>query len=51
MLQFHLPYSYGASETLKNSNYIGTPEFSYLKENLEKYLSLINEKIEEPQLE
>lgn len=60
-------YSYGASETLKimqglyekkivsyprtDSNYIGTPEFSYLKENLEKYLSLINEKIEEPQLE
>ena len=34
-----------------DSNYIGTPEFSYLKENLEKYLSLINEKIEEPQLE
>lgn len=60
-------YSYGASETLKimqglyekkvvsyprtDSNYIGTPEFSYLKENLEKYLSLINEEITEPQIE
>lgn len=59
-------YSYGASETLKilqnlyekkivsyprtDTNYIGTPEFNYLKDNLKSYLSLVNEQIAEPQL-
>ena len=59
-------FSYGASETLKimqslyekkivsyprtDSNYIGTPEFNYLKENLSNYLQLINEEINEPEL-
>src|SRR5699024_1078273 len=59
-------YSYGASETLKilqnlyekkivsyprtDTNYIGTPEFNYLKDNLKSYLSLVNEEIENPQL-
>jgi len=60
-------HGYGASETLKimqglyekkivsyprtDTNYIGTPEFNYLKANLNKYLELVNETIEEPQLE
>lgn len=60
-------YSYGASETLKivqglyekkvvsyprtDSNYIGTPEFDYLKKNLTNYLELVNETIEEPNFE
>lgn len=60
-------FGYGASETLKimqdlyekkilsyprtDSNYIGSPEFNYLKENLSKYLNLVNEEIAEPQLE
>lgn len=59
-------YSYGASETLKilqnlyekkivsyprtDTNYIGTPEFNYLKDNLKNYLSLVNEEIDDPQL-
>ncbi|MFV8314619.1 DNA topoisomerase 3 [Aerococcus viridans] len=57
----------GASETLKiaqslyekkytsyprsDSNYIGSPEYSYLKDNLDNYLSLVELKIAEPQLE
>lgn len=59
-------FGYGASETLKivqglyekklvsyprtDCNYIGHPEFEYLKKNLSKYLSLLGESIEEPQL-
>jgi len=34
-----------------DSNYIGTPEFNYLKSKLSNYLELINETIEEPQTE
>lgn len=57
----------GASETLKiaqslyekkytsyprsDSNYIGSPEFNYLKGNLDNYLSLVGLEIAEPQLE
>lgn len=33
-----------------DSNYIGTPEFDYLKKNLDRYLELINETIETPLL-
>ncbi|MDN6629894.1 MAG: DNA topoisomerase [Staphylococcus equorum] len=33
-----------------DSNYIGRPEFEYLKENLSNYLSLVGESIEKPQL-
>lgn len=60
-------FGYGASETLKimqslyekkivsyprtDSNYIGTPEFEYLKSNLSKYLQLVNEDIKDPKLE
>lgn len=59
-------FGYSASETLEimqglyekkivsyprtDSNFIGTPEFNYLKDNLDKYLNIINETIEEPQL-
>lgn len=59
-------YNYGASETLKimqslyekkivsyprtDSNYIGSPEFDYLKSNLSNYLNLVGEVIELPQL-
>ena len=59
-------YSYGASETLEivqnlyekkvvsyprtDSNYIGSPEFEYLKNNLSVYLKLVAEEIEHPQL-
>lgn len=57
---------YGASETLKimqglyekkvvsyprtDCNYIGSPEFEYLKGNLSNYLNLVGETIESPQL-
>ncbi|MFW3364726.1 DNA topoisomerase 3 [Aerococcus viridans] len=57
----------GASETLKiaqslyekkytsyprsDSNFIGSPEYSYLKDNLDNYLSLVGLEIAEPQLE
>lgn len=34
-----------------DSNYIGTPEFNYLKSKLDDYLELINEEIKEPQTE
>jgi len=37
--------SYPRSDT----NYIGTPEFNYLKAHLNDYLDLVNETIEEPQ--
>lgn len=59
-------FNYGASETLKtmqslyekkivsyprtDCNYIGSPEFKYLKENLNSYLNLVNENIENPEL-
>ncbi len=59
-------FNYGASETLNimqtlyekkivsyprtDTNYIGTPEFEYLKNNLAEYLSLINKDIPDPQL-
>lgn len=60
-------FNYGASETLKtmqslyekkivsyprtDCNYIGNPEFKYLKENLNSYLNLVNENIENPELD
>src|SRR5699024_7671952 len=34
-----------------DSNYIGTPEFNYLKSKLADYLELINKEIKEPQIE
>src|SRR5699024_3326718 len=34
-----------------DSNYIGTPEFNYLKSKLDDYLELISEEIKEPQTE
>jgi len=34
-----------------DSNYIGTPEFNYLKSKLTDYLELINKEIKEPQIE
>src|SRR5699024_7323090 len=34
-----------------DTNYIGTPEFNYLKDNLNGYLELANVSINEPQLE
>lgn len=59
-------YNLSASDTLKiaqslyekkitsyprsDSNFIGTPEFNYLKDNLDNYLSLIDEKIDNKQL-
>lgn len=59
-------FGLGASETLKimqslyekkivsyprtDSNYIGSPEFDYLKSNLSNYLNLVGEVIELPQL-
>ena len=59
-------FNYGASETLKivqglyekklvsyprtDTNYIGSPEFDYLKNALPSYLNLVNETIAEPQL-
>lgn len=59
-------FGFGASETLKimqslyekkivsyprtDSNYIGIPEFDYLKSNLSNYLNLVGEVIETPQL-
>ena len=59
-------FNYGASETLKivqglyekkivsyprtDTNYIGSPEFDYLKSTLPSYLNLLNETIAEPQL-
>ena len=59
-------FGLGASETLKimqslyekkivsyprtDSNYIGIPEFDYLKSNLSNYLNLVGEVIELPQL-
>jgi len=59
-------FGYGATETIKimqnlyekkivsyprtDTNHIGTPEFNYLKNNLDKYLSLADETIEQPQL-
>lgn len=59
-------FNYGASETLKivqglyekkmvsyprtDTNYIGSPEFDYLKNALPSYLNLVNETIDEPQL-
>lgn len=59
-------FGYGASETLKvvqdlyekklvsyprtDCNYIGSPEFDYLKKNLSNYLNLVEE-ITEPQLD
>ena len=59
-------FNYGASETLEimqslyekkvlsyprtDTNYIGSPEFAYLKNNLSKYLNIINENIENPQM-
>lgn len=60
-------FNLSASETLKvaqglyekkytsyprsDSNYIGSPEFAYLKDNLNNYLNLANKAIAEPQLE
>ena len=60
-------FNYGASESLKivqglyekkvisyprtDTNYIGSPEFDYLKSSLPSYLNLMNETIDEPQLE
>lgn len=60
-------FGYGASETLEiiqslyekkivsyprtDCNYIGSPEFNYLKENLNKYLSLVSEEIKDPKLD
>src|SRR5699024_7526955 len=59
-------FNYGASETLKivqglyekklvsyprtDTNYIGSPEFDYLKNALPSYLNMVNETIAEPQL-
>ncbi len=59
-------FNYGASESLKivqglyekkivsyprtDTNYIGSPEFDYLKSALPSYLNLVNETIDEPQL-
>ncbi|SFH83758.1 type IA DNA topoisomerase [Pisciglobus halotolerans] len=59
-------YGYGASESLAivqnlyekkylsyprtDTNYIGTPEFSYLKAQLVNYLNLVGEEIKDPQL-
>ena len=34
-----------------DSNYIGTPEFNYLKDSLDNYLKLVNQTIEDKQLE
>jgi len=60
-------FKYGAGKTLSiaqtlyekkllsyprsDSNYIGTPEFEYLKSKLADYLELVDERIETPQLE
>lgn len=60
-------FGYGASESLEivqhlyekkhlsyprtDTNYIGTPEFNYLKANLSSFLTLVNENISDPQLE
>ena len=60
-------FGYGASESLSivqnlyekkylsyprtDTNYIGTPEFNYLKSNLSQYLNLVGEQIKHPQLE
>jgi len=60
-------FKYGAGKTLSivqklyekkvlsyprsDSNYIGTPEFNYLKTNLSSYLEIADEKIEAPQYE
>ncbi len=59
-------FNYGASESLKivqslyekkvvsyprtDSNFIGSPEFDYLKESLSVYLNLVNKNINDPQL-
>ncbi|WP_227004443.1 type IA DNA topoisomerase [Jeotgalibaca porci] len=59
-------FNYGASETLKivqglyekklisyprtDTNYIGRPEFDYLKTSLSSYLNLVKETIDDPQL-
>lgn len=60
-------FGYGASESLSivqnlyekkylsyprtETNYIGTPEFNYLKSNLSQYLNLVGEQIKNPKLE